>query len=339
MLLESGVPLVERHDLFMFDLDGVVYVGPDAVPGVPEHLARMRESGVSTAFVTNNASRPARVVADHLRRLGIECADEDVVNSAQAAATLLRGSHPEGSRVLVLGGEGLVSALLEVGLVPVQDASDPDVVELLTGFGPDVVWRDIMQAAARVRSGLPWTASNTDRTFPTPAGPLPGHGLLVRMIQEFSGAVPRVAGKPERPLLDATVARKGGRRPVMVGDRLDTDIEGGARAGVDTILVLTGVSGLEDLVTAAPVRRPSFICPTLADAFLPQPVPGVVGDDVVLGGWAARVVDGVLEVVGAGRDSDWWRVGATAAWRHADATGETAVVHNVVAPLQAATGS
>ncbi len=333
MLLESSVPLVERHDLFMFDLDGVVYVGPDAVPGVPAHLAQMRERGVSTAFVTNNASRPAAVVADHLRSLGIECADDDVVNSAQAAAALLRASHPEGSRILVLGGEGLHSALIEVGLVPVPDAGDPDVVELLTGYGPDVVWRDIMQAAARVRGGLAWTASNTDRTFPTPAGPLPGHGLLVQMIQEFSGVVPRVAGKPERPLLDATIARKTGRSPVMVGDRLDTDIEGGVRAGVDTILVLTGVCGLEDLVAAAPVRRPSFICPTLAEAFLPQPVPAVDGDDVVLGGWRGRVAGGVLEVVGDGRESDWWRVAATASWRHVDATGESVAVHNLVAPL------
>ncbi|MFC6154602.1 HAD-IIA family hydrolase [Nocardioides yefusunii] len=335
MLLESLVPLVERHDLFMFDLDGVIYVGPDAVPGVPEVLRRMSAAGVGAAFVTNNAARPTAVVAEHLRELGIDCSDEDVVNSAQAAAALVAGSHPQGSKVLVVGGPGLEAAISEVGLVPTTDATDPDVVEVLTGYGPDVVWKTIMAGAARVRAGVPWTASNTDRTFPTPAGPLPGHGLLVKLIQEYSGVTPRVAGKPERPLLDATIARNSAQRPVMVGDRLDTDIEGGRNADVDTILVLTGVTGLSELVAATPRLRPHFICPTLESAFVPQGVPTRTEAGAhALGGWSARVEAGELRVEGAGSEADWWRVAAHAAWEHLDATGTPVLVHNAVPPLR-----
>jgi glycerol-1-phosphatase len=333
VLMESVVPLTERHDVFMFDLDGVIYVGAQAVPGVAEHIAALRARGVRTAFVTNNASRSTVVVAEHLTALGIACPPEDVVNSAQAAASLLAAKHPVGSKVLVLGGGGLTAALVEVGLVPVTETGEREVVELLTGFGPDVVWRDIMQAAARVRTGLPWTASNTDTTFPTEDGPLPGHGLLVELITKFSGVVPEVAGKPERPLLDATVERTGAVRPLMVGDRLDTDIEGGHNAGVGTLLVLTGVSGLDDLVTAAPHRRPHFICPTLAEVFEPQPVPVLVEGAWNLDGWNASVVDGVLEVTGDGKVADWWRVVAVTAWEHLDATGHPVSVHNAVPPL------
>lgn len=333
MLLESHVPLAERHDVFMFDLDGVIYVGAQAVDGVPGHVRALRESGVRAAFVTNNASRSTAAVAEHLRELGIECETDDVVNSAQAAATLLAAEHPAGSKVLVLGGGGLVAALEEVGLAPVVDVDDPEVVSLLTGFGPDVVWRDIMRAAARVRNGLAWTASNTDLTFPTEQGPLPGHGMLVALIAEFARVTPQVAGKPERPLLDATVARTGAAAPLMVGDRLDTDILGGRNAGVSTLLVLTGVSGLQDIASVAPGLRPDHICPTLAEAFEPQPVPVARNDGWSLGGWSGSVRQGELVVEGEGDAADWWRVAATACWTHLDTTGSPAAVHNVVPPL------
>lgn len=333
MLVESSVSLVEGHDLFMFDLDGVIYVGPHAVPGVAAHVEAIRVCGTQVAFVTNNANRPTAVVAAHLNDLGIECEVVDVVNSAQAAATLLAGKHPAGARVLVLGGEGLQTAVREAGLHPVADPEDPDVVELVTGYGPDVLWRDIMRAAARVRDGLAWTASNTDLTFPTEHGKLPGHGMLVELISRFADVVPAVAGKPERPLLDATIRRKGGRRPLMVGDRLDTDILGGRNAGVSTLLVLTGVSGLPELAAAAAAERPDYICPTLSEAFEPQGVPVHSDRGWSLGGWHARVRDGELVLTGTGTTADWWRSAAAACWEHLDTNGVPAVVHNTVPPL------
>jgi glycerol-1-phosphatase len=199
-------PLIAAYDLAMFDLDGVVYVGGRAVDGAPEQLRRVREAGAHLAFVTNNASRTPGAVAHLLRDLGVDAEESDVVTSAQAAAHLLRVAHGEGSRVFLLGAEGLEAALVAEGLVPVTSLSD-EPVAVVSGYGPDVPWRRIMQGAVLIRDGLPWVASNTDLTIPTGYGIGPGHGVQVRMLSDFSGVAPTVAGKPEPALVDETIRR------------------------------------------------------------------------------------------------------------------------------------
>ena len=134
------------------------------------------------------------------------------MTSAQAAAHLLRVQHGEGARIAVLGAAGLEAALVEAGLTSVH-VDDERAVGIVSGYGPDVVWRDVMRAAVRIRDGLPWVASNTDLTLPTAAGPAPGHGVLVDMLSRFSGVEPVVAGKPRRPLLDETIRRVRGDLP------------------------------------------------------------------------------------------------------------------------------
>ncbi|WP_395691704.1 HAD-IIA family hydrolase [Nocardioides sp.] len=331
MLGSSTQLLCEAHDLAMLDLDGVVYVGGEAVPGAPEHLAAARAAGMRLAFVTNNASRPPTEVASHLQRLGVAAAAEDVVTSAQAAAHLVADRWGAGARVVCLGAAGLREALEGQGLRPVTAADE--AVAVVTGYGPDVVWSEIMRAAVRIRDGLPWVASNTDATFPAPYGVAPGHGVQVDMLRRFAGVEPVVAGKPERPLLDETVRRVGGRRPLMVGDRLDTDIEGAHRAGVPSLLVLTGVTGLADLVTARDEQRPTYLSPDLAGLLSAHAAPAHEEDGgFLLGGWTARVVDSRLAVDGDGDGADWWRVAAVAAWAHLDATGEPADVTGVAGP-------
>jgi glycerol 3-phosphatase-2 len=330
MLEESTAPLVEAHDLVMFDLDGVVYVGGEAIDGVAESIDRVRGSGRHVAFVTNNASRTPDQVAAKLTELGVSAEPGDVVTSAQAAARLLAKEHGAGARVMLLGGEGLRVALVEAGLVPVED---PDgAVAVASGYGPDVRWRDIMRVSTLVRDGLPYVASNADLTIPTPYGLAPGHGVLVRTITGFAGVDAVVAGKPERPLMDETVLRVGGDRPLMVGDRLDTDIEGARAIDAPSLLVLTGVTWLEELATAPPALRPTYVSPTLAGLFEPHPAPQIDGAEAELGGWTARVDDGRLAVDGAGSDGDWWRVAATACWRHLDRTGDPADVSDTKAP-------
>ena len=323
MLLTSAAPLCAAYDLAMLDLDGVVYVGDEAVAGAASAVHDAHGAGMRVAFITNNASRPASVVAEHLRELGIEAGTDDVVTSAQAAARLVVERFGVGARVLCLGAEGLRSALEEQGLVPVDSDGEAEVA--VSGYGPELRWREIMRAAVRIRDGLPWVASNADHTIPTPYGVAPGHGVLVDMVQRFTGVTPDVAGKPARPLLDETVRRVGGRRPLMVGDRLDTDIEGAHNAGVDSLLVLTGVTGLVELVAARPGERPSYVAPDLSGLTAPHPAPQRVDDDTWrLGGWSARVVDGRLEVERTAADAtaaDWWRVVAVAGWDHRDRTG------------------
>ena len=320
MLEETTTPIVEAHDLVMFDLDGVVYVGDTVVDGAAEHIDRVREAGCHVAFVTNNASRTPDKVAAKLEGLGVAAAAGDVVTSAQAAARVLADDHGEGAKVLLLGGEGLQVALVEAGLVPVDDPAG--AVAVVSGYGPDVRWRDIMRVSTLVRDGLPYVASNTDMTIPTPYGLAPGHGVLVRTIAGFAGVQPVVAGKPEKPLMEETVRRVGGDRPIMVGDRLDTDIEGAHAIDVPSLLVLTGVSWLDDLVAATPELRPTYISPTLEGLFEPHPVPQAVeGGGAELNGWSAAVDDGRLTVSGDGTDADWWRVVATVSWQHLDESG------------------
>ena len=331
MLAASDCALVECYDLVMFDLDGVVYIGDEAVPGARDQLARVRESGVHVAYITNNASRPPEAVAAKLTRLGIEADTDDVVTSAQAAAHVLLERHGERAPIAVLGAAGLRDAVAELGLDPVT-VDDDRAVAVVSGYGPDLPWRDIMTAARRIRGGLPWVASNTDLTLPTPEGLAPGHGALVGMVARFAGVDPVVAGKPAPPLLEETVRRVGGERPLMVGDRLDTDIEGGTATGIDTLLVLTGVTGLDELLRAGPPLRPTYLSRDLGGLLEPHPAPERTADGWSLGGWTVAASDGRLHVSGAGDADDWWRAVARAGWEHLDETGSPVDTGDLLPP-------
>jgi glycerol 3-phosphatase-2 len=331
VLGSSQQPLSSAYDVAVLDLDGVVYVGPDAVEGAPEALNRAQSGGMHLAFVTNNAARPPTVVGEQLRGLGVAARDEDVVTSAQAAARLLADQVPAGSKVFLLGAEGLELALRERDLEPVVEPSD-DVAAVVQGYGPDLPWRQVIQGAILVRSGLPWVASNTDMTIPTAHGVGPGNGALVRLVAEYAQREPQVAGKPMSPLFEETLTRVGGEHPLVIGDRLDTDIEGAVNMGWDSLLVMTGVTGLEELVGARKDQRPTFIAPDLAALAQPQEAPEQVGEGVTLGGWNAGVDGEQLAVTGEGSDGDWWRVVAVAAWRHLDETGQPVVTDGVQAP-------
>ena len=331
MLESSHEPLVERYDLVMLDLDGVVYVGDEAVSGAADALRRVRETGVHLAYVTNNASRSPEGVAEKLSRVGVQAEGRDVVTSAQAAAHLLAGRHPEGSRIANLGAEGLRRALVDEGLVP-TDVQDDEAVAIVTGYNPDLVWSDIMRAAMRIRDGLPWVASNTDLTFPLEGGEAPGHGVLVEMVTRFSKVEPVVAGKPLPPLLEETIRRVGGERPLMVGDRLDTDIEGARNLDLPSLLVMTGVTGLAELVAAPEERRPTYVGRDLGSLFDPHQAPVRDQDAWTVGGWRASTSEGRLRLEGEGSPSAWWQAAAAAGWAHLDQTGGTVSIEGVEPP-------
>ncbi|MEI7059184.1 HAD-IIA family hydrolase [Nocardioides sp. CCNWLW239] len=321
-LKSSERALAAVYDVAMLDLDGVVYIGGAAVPRAPESLAAAREDGLRLAFITNNAARPPAKVAEHIRSLGMEATAEDVVTSAQAAARVLAERLAPGAKVVNLGAAGLREPLEAAGLVPV--AVDEDAEAIVTGYNPELLWKHILRAAVRIKDGLFWVASNTDMTFPAAYGIAPGHGVLVDTLRRFSGVEPVVAGKPSRPLLEETIRRTEAEHPLMVGDRLDTDIEGGHNAGIDTLLVLTGVTGLEELVAAQPHQRPTFIASDLGGLLVAHEAPECEATTARLGGWTAEVRDDELRVSGQGSADDWWRAAAASAWAHLDATGAAA---------------
>lgn len=288
---DTDRPLAAEHDVALLDLDGVVYVGEHAVPRAAEALdAALARHGMRSGYVTNNASRPPAVVAEHLQRLGVHAAAEDVVTSAQAGARLLAERLTPGSRVLAVGGPGVAWALEERGLVAVHSADDHPVA-VMQGYGPDVGWRELAEATLVIERGQPWVATNTDRTIPTPRGRVLGNGSLVAAVQHATGVVPLVAGKPEPPLMWESVERTAATQPLVVGDRLDTDIEGATRCGIPSLLVLTGVTEVSDLLTAPPALRPTYLGRDLTALLEPAPpVTVAVGEAQALAACGAVTV-------------------------------------------------
>jgi glycerol-1-phosphatase len=256
-LVSSRRPLVDAYDAALLDLDGVVYLGAQPVDGAAGTIAAAKDRGMRIAYVTNNASRPAEAVAAQLVAMGLPAAPADVVTSAQAAARVLVERFGPGATVLAVGGEGLRGALREVGCALVTSADDRPMA-VAQGFAPDLTYADLAEAALAVAGGAWWIATNGDLTLPSERGIQPGNGALVGAVAAAVGHGPAAyAGKPAPALLAETVRRVGAACPLMVGDRLDTDIEGARRGGLDSLWVLTGVASGTDLVRAPVDRRPS----------------------------------------------------------------------------------
>ncbi|MFI6133349.1 HAD-IIA family hydrolase [Micromonospora sp. NPDC051141] len=305
--------LVDGYALVVFDLDGVIYLIDRPIPGAVEAVGRLRAEGRAVAYATNNASRRSSEVADLLTGMGVPAEPVEVLTSAAATAELLRDRLPAGAPVLVVGAEALRAELRAVGLRPVSTV-DEEPAAVAQGYGPEVGWAELAEASLAVRAGAPWYATNTDRTLPSPRGPLPGNGSLVAVLRTALGRDPDVVvGKPE-PALFATAARRAGTgRTLVVGDRLDTDIEGARRAGLDSLLVLTGVSDAAELLAAPESRRPAYVSFDLAGLFDAAAVVAVPGRPEA-GGWSVTATDGELVLDGAGRPLDALAALCAVAW-------------------------
>lgn len=317
-LLGADAPLAELYDLALVDLDGVAYRGRNPIAHAAEGLAAARRRGMDVVFVTNNASREPESVAEQLTGLEIPSTAEDVMTAAQAAAAVLAQRLEAGSRVLVVGGSGLRTAVTAAGLVVVESADDAPVA-VVQGFAADVGWRQLAEAAYAIEAGAWFVASNLDPTLPTERGFAPGNGSLVAAVRHATGVEPVSAGKPEPTLYRLAAARRGARSPLVVGDRLDTDLAGARAAGWPGLHVLTGVSTARDAVLARPGERPSYLGSDLRSLAVPHPVPEL--DD----GWwrcrgaGARVVGGRLELDGRGSETlDLVRAACAAAWGAVD---------------------
>jgi glycerol 3-phosphatase-2 len=321
----SAAPLAKVYDAALLDLDGVVYIGGKAVPGAATALGQAAAAGMRLAFVTNNASRSPSAIAAQLSSLGVPATASDVVTSAQAAARLLAQRLPAGSPVLVVGAIGLRLALRERHLRPVSTAAERPMA-VVQGYTPDLSYDLLAEAALAIRAGAWFVATNADVTLPTPRGPQPGNGSLVQVLVTATGQQPAVAGKPEPPLHAEAVPRTGAARPLVVGDRLDTDIEGAVRGHADSLLVLTGVSHPADAVLAPPGRRPTYLARDLDGLLTEHPEVTAGGGGFECGGWTARLTpdSGKLELSGSGDSTDGLRALCAAAWSGTSVTPEAA---------------
>lgn len=251
--------LAQEHDCLLLDLDGTVFRGHEPTQGAVETLAVARSR---TLFVTNNASRGPAEVAQHLSAMGFEAKPDDIVTSAQSAAHLLQEQLQPGAAVLVVGTDSLAAEIRRVGLKPVRQWSDGPVA-VVQGHSPQTGWPDLAEAALAIRGGALWVAANVDKTLPSERGLLPGNGAMVAALRAATDSEPQVAGKPEPTLLTDALARGKFHAPLVVGDRLDTDIAGANAAGLPSLLVLSGVSTAADAVRAAVGQRPNYVAEDL----------------------------------------------------------------------------
>jgi HAD superfamily hydrolase (TIGR01450 family) len=256
-LAASDGTLQEAYDALLVDLDGVVHLGDQPIPRAADALAAARAAGLKVVFVTNNASRTPAEVALALFGYGVAATAEDVVTSSVVAVRLLAERLPGSAAVLVVGGEGLRGPLAAAGLTPVAEAEE--AVAVVQGWAPDVDWRQLAEASVALRRGVPWVATNLDRTLPSPRGPLPGNGSLVAALAIATGREPESVGKPKPAMFTGAAAAMSAARPLVIGDRLDTDIAGARAAGYPSLAVLTGVSSPRDLLAATPEQRPSYL--------------------------------------------------------------------------------
>jgi HAD superfamily hydrolase (TIGR01450 family) len=310
-------------DLILADLDGVVYTGRNAIPHAVESI-NLAQQSIRVGYITNNASRTPAAVAEHLSSLGLRVTADDVVTSPQAAVKLLAGLVPAGSPVLVVGGAGLVEVVKSAGFVP-TDSADARPAAVIQGFAPDVGWKQLAEASYALArdadgNGIPWVATNTDWTIPQERGTAPGNGTLVSAVHTAVGILPVVAGKPETPIFDEARERFGASSPVFIGDRLDTDILGANRAGIPSIMVLTGIDGVRQVIAASPAERPHFLLEDLRGLFEPYPTieAGTDSDGSVVtrvGDAVVRLRKTKLTIEQRGeRRIDLIRAGAAAVW-------------------------
>ena len=319
----SADPLDTVYDVALLDLDGTVYLGGTAIPGAAAALHDAGQAGMRLAYVTNNAFRTPAAIAELLTSMGVPATRDDIVTSAQAAAHMLADRLPAGAPVLVVGGSGLRMALRERGLRPVTTAADRPLA-VVEGFSPDINYSILAEGGLAVAAGALFVASNIDRTLPSRRGNQPGNGSLAQVIAHATGVKPLVAGKPEPPLHHESVLRTGAQHPLVVGDRLDTDIEAAQRVGAESLLVLTGVTSPADAVLAPPVQRPTYLAEDLAG--LHQPHPDVPSQDGAFscGGWTARWDGQRLELAGGGERIDGLRALCAAAWAADGVTADAA---------------
>lgn len=303
--------LVQQHDCLLLDLDGTVFRGHAPTTGAVDSLAGL---SARVLYVTNNASRSPADVAHHLVELGFRADPDDVVTSAQSAAHLLAGQLCAGARVLVVGTEALAAEVRLVGLQPVrQFAEDP--VAVVQGHNPQTAWADLAEAALAIRAGALWVAANVDLTLPSERGLLPGNGSMVAALLAATGREPKVAGKPQPTLMRDALSRGDFRAPLVIGDRLDTDIAGANAASLPSLMVLSGVSTADEVLRAVPQERPGYIAEDLRSL-------EASADDLRVGphpGWRIEVDDEGVTVHSGdsdrGDDLSVLRATADAVWR------------------------
>ena len=229
----------------VMDMDGVLWRGDVPLPGVVEWFTLLRARGIPFVLATNNSTKTPNDYVEKLARFAIRDVDPRlIITSSTTTVDYLRKHYPQGTKVFVVGGDGLRTLLTEAGF---QLADDARLV--VAGLDPQLTYTKLKQATLLIRAGAEFIGTNDDRTFPTDEGLTPGAGSILAAIQTATDTIPRTMGKPNAPMYEAALAILGTapEHTLMIGDRLETDIAGAQRLGFRTALVLTGVATMDDV--------------------------------------------------------------------------------------------
>lgn len=259
------VSLIDRYQAFLVDLDGVIYLDTQVVPGAVEAINRIISHGKELAFITNNSAASPERYVKRLDGYGITVEARQVMTSSTILVEYLsqRGVGP-GSHALVIGEEGLIEAVRDAGYAVVHNLHDVKPEIVCVGFDRFFTYEKLKSAVSAIRGGAFFVATNADTTYPTPEGLWPGAGAILASVIAGSGEEPVVVGKPGPIIVEQTLARLGvpPTEALLVGDRLDTDILAGKAAGVDTLLVLSGVSTEDEILSTG--IEPTYLLPSIA---------------------------------------------------------------------------
>jgi glycerol 3-phosphatase-2 len=257
------VPLADRFDGLLIDLDGVVWIGREPVPGAPETLRALLEAGKGIVFVTNNPGRPPAAYAERLAELGVAVGEEQIVTAGMVAARLTGEAAGHGGSALVIGAPALKEMVAATGARVVEGEQAWDADAVVVSGHREFDYRELLAAKRALDRGAALVATSRDPTMPYPGGELPGTGAVLAAVETASGRRAEIAGKPERHLFEMARAALGGaERVAMVGDRVSSDIAGGRAAGLETVLVLSGTTSREEAAAADPA--PDFVLEDLS---------------------------------------------------------------------------
>jgi glycerol 3-phosphatase-2 len=247
------VALADEFDGLLVDLDGVVWIGREPVPGAAETLTRLIEDGKEIVFVTNNSVRQPEAYAEHLREAGIGVADERVVTAGAATARLAAERVGARGTAFVIGAPGFKETVAAAGLVQLDREAAQSADAVIVSGHREFDYAELLTATFALRAGASLFATSRDPTLPMPGGAWPGTGATLAAIETASGKTAEIGGKPERHLFDqARALIPAAKRVAMVGDRIASDIVGGHRAGLETVLVLSGASSRAEAEAADP---------------------------------------------------------------------------------------
>lgn len=228
----------------IIDMDGVIWKADAPIGNLPVLFKGIRERGIKFVFATNNGTRTSEQYVQRLKGFGVDVEPWQIVTSAQAAAHGLSQKFPRGTKVFMIGGDGVRAALEENGFEILSVENAPSAEAVLMGIDPEINFQKMVEATLLVRRGVPFYVTNPDKTFPTPRGEIPGAGAWYSVVVTATGVEPIIAGKPFPFLMELSLEKLGTKKEetLVIGDRLETDIAAGQGFGCPTGLVLSGVS-------------------------------------------------------------------------------------------------